>query len=118
MRKLIQANLEAFGFQVRSAVNGHHGLQTVSIGEPDLILLDTEIPDARLNHLVARLRGQATKQVPVIVLTAEPPKRSSDQDRADVRYLLKPFAVPTLLEQVQTALEASPSDKRSTEVHI
>ena len=110
MRRLIQANLEAFGFKVRSAVNGRHGLQTVSEGEPDLILLDTEVPDVRVDHLVTRLRGQAVKQVPVIVLTAEPPARCTQQDGTQISYLLKPFAVPSLLYQVQAALQVSPTE--------
>lgn len=113
MRRLIQANLEAFGFNVRSAVNGHHGLHTVSEGEPDLILLDTEFPDVRIDHLVARLRGQVVKQVPIIVLTGEPPARCSLQDGTQIRYLLKPFAVPTLLDQVQAALQAPPMEDGS-----
>lgn len=117
MRKLIQANLEAYGFEVRSAVNGRHGLHTVSEGEPDLILLDTEIPDTQLDHLVARLRGQVVRQVPIIVLTAEPPNRCSDQDGGEIRYLLKPFAVPTLLEQVRAALDTAPPNNGSTTGH-
>ena len=113
MRRLIQANLEAFGFKVRAAVNGRHGLHTVSEGEPDLILLDTEVPDAQLDHLVARLRGQVMKPVPIIVLTAELPAGRTRRDGAQIRYLLKPFAVLSLLDQVRTALQASPTENGS-----
>lgn len=113
MRRLIQANLEAFGLQVRTAVNGRHGLHTVFEAQPDLILLDTEVPDAQLDHLVARLKGQVPKQVPIIVLTAEPPTRHLEQGRDAIRYLLKPFAIPSLLEQVRAVLEASPPDNGS-----
>jgi two-component system KDP operon response regulator KdpE len=113
MRKLIRANLEAYGFEVRSAVNGRHGLHTVSEGEPDLILLDIEVPDAQLDHLVARLKGQVVRQVPIIVLVAEPPAGRKTEEAAEIRYLLKPFGVPTLLEQVRAALQASPTEGRS-----
>jgi two-component system KDP operon response regulator KdpE len=112
MRRLIQANLEAFGFEVRSAVNGRHGLNAISEGDPDLILLDTEVPDAQLDHLVAWLRGQGAGQVPIIVLAAEPPAGCIRQDEVQVRYLLKPFAVPALLDHVRAALEVSPTGKR------
>jgi two-component system KDP operon response regulator KdpE len=112
IRRLIQANLEAFGFEVRSAVNGRHGLHTISEGEPDLILLDTEVPDAQLDHLVARLRGQGAGQVPIIVLAAEPPAGCIRQDGTQVQYLLKPFAVPALLDQVRAALQMSRSGNR------
>jgi len=113
MRRLIQANLEAFGFEVRTAVNGRHGLHTVSEGEPDLILLDTEVPDTQLDHIVARLRGQVVGQVPIIVLAAEPPAACTQPEGSQIRYLLKPFAVPALLNQVRAALQASPTDSRS-----
>lgn len=113
IRKLIRANLEAYGFEVRSAVNGRHGLHTISEGEPDLILLDTDVPDAQLDHLVARLKGQVVRQIPIIVLVAEPPAGRKTKEAAEIRYLLKPFGVPTLLEQVRAALQASPTDCRS-----
>lgn len=114
MRRLIQANLEGFGFEVRSAVNGRHGLRTVSEeGDPDLILLDTEVPGAQTDHLVARLRGLVVGQVPIIVLAAELPAASTKQDGAQIRYLLKPFAVPALLDQVRAALQTSPAGSRS-----
>lgn len=114
MRRLIQANLEAHGFEVRSAVNGRHGLHTISEGEPDLILLDTEIPDTQVDHLVARLRGHVTGQVPIIVLTAELPVGFARQDGAQTKYLLKPFAVPALLDQVRGALQSPGAACRST----
>ena len=113
MRRLIQANLEAFGFEVRSAVNGRHGLHTISEGDPDLILLDTEMPDAQLDHLVGWLRGQGAGQIPIIVLAAEPPAGCVRQDETQIRYLLKPFAVPALLDHVWAALQVSPTGDRS-----
>lgn len=107
MRRLIQANLEAYGLEVRTAVNGTHGLQVLDAGAPDLILLDTDVPGAKLDHLIARLHGQAPSRVPIIVLSAELPSPQSRQDGTEITYLLKPFAVPNLLEQVRRVLERS-----------
>jgi hypothetical protein len=46
------------------------------------------------------------------VLAAEPPAGCIRQDEVQVRYLLKPFAVPALLDHVRAALEVSPTGKR------
>ena len=45
MRKLIRANLEALGVEVQEAVNGQHGLQLLRESQPNLILLDLDLPD-------------------------------------------------------------------------
>lgn len=114
MRKLIQANLEAFGLEVHGAVNGRHGLHLLEKQTPDLILLDTDVPDMEATHLLERLQDPLAGQVPIIVITAEPPSRRLDQNGHAVSYLLKPFAVRTLLERVGQALGGMPENKEPT----
>jgi two-component system, chemotaxis family, chemotaxis protein CheY len=106
LRKLIKANLEALGFEVREAVSKRHGLQRLEEGRPDLILLDLDLPAGM--DLLSALRGRyAADPVPVILIAGEPPARRLLQ-RAEVRgHLLKPFGVPRLLEQVQRHLGAA-----------
>lgn len=105
MRKLIQANLEAFGLEVQGAVNGHHGLYLLDKHRPDLILLDTDVPDMEMTHLLDRLQDRVTLPVPIIVLCAEPPSRLLNQNGQRIRYLLKPFAALTLVQQVGQSLD-------------
>ena len=114
MRKLLQANLESVGLDVQGAVNGRHGLLLISQGKPDLILLGTDLPDMDAQHLLERLHTQLSGQVPIIVITAEPPSRSFKQDDHAISYLLKPFAVPVLLQTVGLALDGAPSDAEET----
>ena len=116
MRKLLQANLESVGLEVQGAVNGRHGLHLISQGTPDLILLGTDLPDMDAPHLLERLHTQLSGQVPIIVMTAEPPSRSFKQDDRAISYLLKPFAVPVLLRSVGRALDDAPSDAEETAV--
>ncbi|RPI58021.1 MAG: response regulator [Chloroflexi bacterium] len=105
LRKLIRANLEALGFEVREAVSERHGLQRLDEGRPDLILLDLDLPSGM--DLLSALPGRyAAEPVPVILIVGEPPNRHLLQ-RAEVRgHLLKPFGVPGLLEQVERLLGA------------
>ena len=104
MRKLIQANLEAFGLEVQGAVNGHHGLCLLDKHRPDLILLDTDVPGMEVTYLLDRLQDHVSLPVPIIVLCAEPPSRLLNQNGQAISYLLKPFAALTLLEQVGRSL--------------
>ena len=109
MRKLLQANLESVGLDVQGAASGQHGLHLISHMTPDLILLSTELPDIDASHLLERLHAQLSDQVPIIVMTAEPPSRRRMRKEGATGYLLKPFAVPALLRSVGQALEGTAS---------
>ena len=111
MRRLIQANLEALELEVHGAVNGRHGLLLLDKQKPDLILVDTDVPDMEVTHLLDRVRDQLAEQVPIIVLSAEPPSRHLDQNGDGISYLIKPFAVHSLLQEVGQALEGVPVDR-------
>lgn len=111
IRKLIRANLEALGLEVRGAVQGHHGLHLLGEERPDLILLETDLPDVELTQLLDHLQAQLAGQVPIIVICAEPPSRHLRKNGCAVSYLLKPFAAPDLLQQVKQALGGLQVDK-------
>ena len=116
MRKLLQANLESVGLDVQGAVNAQHGLHLIGQGTPDLILLSTDLPDMDAPHLLERLHTRLSEQVPIIVISAEPPSRSLTQNDRATSYLLKPFAVPALLQSVGQALDGAPSDAEGAAV--
>ena len=109
MRKLLQTNLESVGLDVQGAVNVQHGLQLISQGTPDLILLSMDLPDTDASHLLEHLHAQLSGQVPIIVMTAEPPSRRLARAVEATSYLLKPFAVPELLQSVGQALDGAAS---------
>ena len=103
MRKLIRANLEALGLEVREAVSEEDGLQRLRECLPDLILLD--LPDEEALHLLHSFQYERDGQaIPVIVMFAEPPSRKFMQCEQVAGHLLKPFAAPALLEEVQKVL--------------
>jgi sigma-B regulation protein RsbU (phosphoserine phosphatase) len=114
LRRLIQANLEPFGLEVQLAVSGLHGLELLRVSRPDLILLDTELPDMEAAHLLDRLQSQLTDNVPVLVVSAEPLSSSLRQNGRPMRFLCKPFSAPDLLDQVQYALDDIAADVKET----
>lgn len=89
--KLIVRNLDLDGFQTLEARNGLEALDLLRTSEPDLVLLDVEMPRLDGYETLARLRKAS--DIPVIMLTV----RAEDADKvrglelgAD-DYLTKPF---------------------------
>jgi len=66
-----------------------------------------DLPDVDASHLLERLHAQLSGQVPIIVMTAEPPSRRLARNEGTTSYLLKPFAVPTLLQSIGQALDGA-----------
>jgi DNA-binding response OmpR family regulator len=105
IRKLLRANLEALGLEVREAVNQRHGLDSLERGRPDLILLDLDLPNNGAVKLLRDLdlRFQA-RPVPILLLSAEPPARSVLHGVQVAGWLLKPFDVANLIERIEGLL--------------
>lgn len=107
IQECVQASLQPH-YQVRVAGNGLEGLDGVRIlPQPDLILLDIELPDMTGYDICASLkRDLLTAPVPVIFLSGR-----TDVDAVThgfelgaEDYITKPVAPPILLARVQTHL--------------
>lgn len=108
LRKLIRANLEPLGLEVKEAINGRHGLELLQKTRPCLLLLDLDLLDMDEVHLLDACRAQTTgRLLPVIVMSAEPPSRPLLHSGQAASYLQKPFAASVLVHQIQQALDGS-----------
>lgn len=68
--QMYRMKFEADGFTVEVAGNGRDGVQLVKEFQPDLILLDMQMPVMDGSEALAAIRGEDWgKAVPVIVLT-------------------------------------------------
>jgi DNA-binding response OmpR family regulator len=106
LRKLIRANLEALGLEVCEAVSEQHGLEWLRQGRVDLILLDLELPDDEALRILRALNPEpASRPTPVILISTEPPSRQLIQEGRLAGHLLKPFAIPALLDKVEYILK-------------
>ena len=91
--RLLEAVLEAHGYDVVSATDGQAALDLAVSAKPDLVLLDVMMPHARRLAVCRRLRErEETAVLPVIMLTAERGVREDDGDRGR-RGRLHPEAV-------------------------
>jgi two-component system cell cycle response regulator DivK len=105
IRKLIRANLEAVGLEVREAVSGPHGLQLLRERRPDLILLDLDLEDTDALSLLGVFHAQFDDDpVPIVAMCAELPDRRVLRQGQLESCLQKPFSASVLLQHVQQAL--------------
>ncbi len=106
--------LEAKGFIMDFAMDGIGGLHLALTQEYDVIVLDLMLPGMDGITLCQKLRGQADKQVPVIMLTARDTlddKLLGFESGAD-DYLVKPFALKELEARVRVLAKRRSRDKK------
>lgn len=103
LRVQIVALLQGASWRVEEASDGRLGLQLALEQPPDVLLLDLGLPGLDGIELCRRLREQADRHIPVLMLTARDAlddKRQGFGAGAD-DYLLKPFASEELLWRCQ-----------------
>lgn len=108
-RTLERYTLAPLGYQVLYAANGQSGLQLAVSRQPDLILLDMNMPAMSGMEMLRALR-QTSCTSPVIFMTMHGSESIAvDAFRLGVRdYLVKPFAI----EEAQQAVDRALREKR------
>jgi DNA-binding response OmpR family regulator len=105
--RLLEIELSAAGFGVRTAGNGVQALELVDERVPDLVLADVMMPVMDGFELTRRLRSdQRTARTRVVLLTALGLSTGRDEGMhvgAD-EYVVKPFEVPELIERIRELL--------------
>lgn len=106
-RELLQALLDDLGHDVRTVNDGQAALEAVTVEEPDLILLDIEMP--RLDGLAVCRRIKADPRlrlVPIVLLTARADRetRLAGLAAGADDFLTKPFDSSELLIRTNVLL--------------
>lgn len=105
---MVKDILEGGGYEVITASDGLEALNKARSENPDLIILDIEMPKMPGYHVCRMLKfDEQFKHIPIVMLTA----RDEEKDRltglktgADV-YITKPVDPDKLLETVSKLLE-------------
>jgi len=114
-RELLEGRLSDLGYDVREAKDGIEALDAVAAEEPDLILLDIDMPRLDGIAVCERLKAHPVHRlIPIVILTA-----SSDRDTklrglaagAD-DYLSKPFDSKELLIRTKVLLRQRALNQR------
>ena len=104
--RLLEAVLEADGYDVVSATDGRGALELATSAAPDLVLLDVMMPELDGHAVCRQLREQEeTAVLPVIMLTASEgsEKRTAIEAGAD-DFIPKPFNRDELLIRIKSLL--------------
>lgn len=99
--------LESEGFDVDRAVNAEAALSAIAARLPDLILMDLALPGMDGLALTRLLRSQeATRDVPVVALTAFAMKRDEEKalEAGCIAYVPKPIDTRTLPAQLSAII--------------
>jgi two-component system KDP operon response regulator KdpE len=104
IRRALEANLRARGYDVDLASTGEQALDLAAKRHPDAVILDLGLPGMDGIDVVRGLRGWSA--VPILILSArgaEPDKVAALDEGAD-DYVAKPFGMDELLARLRAAL--------------
>jgi two-component system KDP operon response regulator KdpE len=115
MIRTLRTNLRGHGFQVETAETARDALASYERRQPDLVVLDLNLPDGDGFEVVRRIRERSG--TPIIVLSA----RGGENDKVNALdlgaddYMTKPFGIDELLARIRVALRHVARPKSGTE---
>jgi len=90
LNNLYKERLEMEGYEVFSFYDGDQALEQVHLLKPDLILLDIMMPTVSGSEVLELLKSNpATKEIPVIMLTALPGPEKKSKEAGANDYMVK-----------------------------
>ena len=105
LARFVELELRYEGYDVTVCHDGREGLQMVTDGNYDMILLDLMLPGLTGIEICRRVRKFSN--VPIIMLTAkdETMDKVAGLDSGADDYLTKPFAIEELLARIRVAFK-------------
>lgn len=108
-RKLLASALERSGFEVHTAEHGEEALRSITVLEPDLLVLDFEMPELNGAEVCRELRAsenEAWRDLPVIMLTAHAGEQEEIVclEAGANDFVTKPVSREILTARIQTQL--------------
>ena len=91
-----------------TAVNGNSGIEIARVSQPEVILMDINLPDISGYEALKILRSDpATTHIPIIAISANamPPDIERSLKAGFFRYLTKPIKVGEFMEALDVALK-------------
>jgi two-component system KDP operon response regulator KdpE len=107
LRRAMKATLTSIGYTVMEAKTGEEALETLRQSQPDLILLDLNMPGIGGLETCRAIRERS--DIPIIVLSV----RNAEADKVQALdagaddYVTKPFGIQELLARIRAAMRRS-----------
>jgi two-component system, OmpR family, KDP operon response regulator KdpE len=113
IRRAVGRALSARGYEVEMAEDGEGALDSIHANQPDLVVLDLNLPGIDGLSVARRIRGWS--QVPILILSV----REDESDKVAALelgaddYLTKPFGTDELMARVRALLRRAGTGSRS-----
>ena len=108
-RTLVRRILMAEGYNLLEAVDATQALEILKNTQPNLILMDINMPDMDGYTLTAKIKGiPGLESIPIIALTANVMRgdRERSLEAGCDGYIQKPIDIDTLSEQIEHFLRS------------
>jgi CheY-like chemotaxis protein len=104
--KVLEKRLGNTGYQVIKAENGRRALLLAEREEPDLIVLDIDMPDMDGGEVAARLKdSESTRHIPVLFLSCLVTSKEEETNTVgDCVFVAKPYNPDKLIDQIEQLL--------------
>lgn len=107
-RKLVETVLQAHGYRLLHAVDGEEAIAVAAREQPDLILMDLQLPKISGYEAIQTLKSQPeTAHIPIAALTAH--AMTGEREKAlalgCVDYITKPINTRAFPDQVRRCLD-------------
>jgi len=109
LREMIAHTLRLSGYEVVSAKNGERAVQLATKTNPDLIILDYELPRLNGRQVCKRLKALETfTNTPIVIISSygNPRYMEASLEAGAEEFIRKPFELDHLIQRVDTLLAA------------
>lgn len=115
IRRALQRNLTAHGYEVFTAGSGEEALDELAMHRPDLMLLDLGLPGMSGLEVCKTVRAESN--LPILVLSVKDTERDKvlALDLGADDYVSKPFGMNEVLARIRVALRHTAQVQAGTE---
>lgn len=116
--KVITARLQAQDYEVTTAATGEEALKKIKAEEPNVVLLDIQMPEMDGLEVLKRIRRQ-NKTLPVFMLTAvtDPQKFEEAQKLQSSGFIFKTSNLRREIQNITAILHVSDKYRTSASVN-
>ena len=110
LRDMIAQTLRLSGYEVVAAEDGERAFQQATKTNPDLIILDYELPRLNGRQVCKRLKAMETfTNTPILIISSygSPRHMEASLDAGAEEFIRKPFELEHLISRVDTLLSAA-----------
>lgn len=110
IQKLLEITLEANNYKVIQADTAHLGISLIANHNPDLVLLDIELPDKSGQEVLTEVRQWYSNAIIMLSVLNNEEVIVKALDSGATDYLTKPFRTAELLARIRNAIKRNQSN--------